>query len=878
MAENATVKINISVRDLVEFILRAGDIDNREAHGDMAAMQEGSRLHRKLQKAAGEDYRAEVSLKIEAPSEYEGESFLLCVEGRADGVFTADGPETEPALTTKREAAALAAPLTYIDEIKTTLRNVGRMTEPVPVHRSQAMCYAYIYAQQYGLEAIGIRMTYCNQDNEEIKYFPEIFAFAELQAWFERLIKEYSKWAAWQLKWVRARNASIAEGRFPFEYRAGQRELVGNVYRTIKQGKRLFIEAPTGVGKTISTVFPAVWAMGEGRAEKIFYGTAKTIARTVAEEAFGNLIRGGMKLKCVTITSKEKICVLEKPECNPVACERACGHFDRVNDAVYDLLTHEEHIDRPLIEAYAAKHKVCPFEMCLDVTSWSDVIICDYNYIFDPTAHLRRFFDTPGTPRYCFLIDEAHNLVERAREMYSAEFIKEDFLAAKAALRGGKAAPGDRKEESAMAAESGVTGAAQLPQKAFEGEQAAVTGPDGAAQLTPEAFESEQAAGNGQPVVSTRKKWKLEAAKDRIAVTLDACNRALLTFKRECDEFDVWEDCEHFVTALTRFAGVYEDLSRDLHGEENEKVLELYFNARHFLDMYESMDGDYTIFTDYTPDRHFRLRLQCMEPQRPLENYLSQAVSSIFFSATLLPIRYYMEQLGGRKEDYAVYAPSPFDPGRRLLMVGSDVSTKYTRRNDGEYAKIADYIESFTQARTGNYMVFFPSYKLMEAVAGALEGRLEGIVQQGRSMREEEKEEFLNSFTENPTASRIGFCVMGGIFAEGIDLKSDRLIGVVVVGTGLPMVCNERELFRGYFDEKNHCGFEYAYLYNGMNKVMQAAGRVIRTTEDTGAILLLDERFLTRQYMELFPREWADFYTVNVNNVRKTIEEFWSSH
>lgn len=789
--------INISVRDLVEFILRSGDIDSGASYVDMNSMHEGSRIHRKLQKEAGESYRAEISLKIETPVTSDGESFLLCVEGRADGIFTLEDEDGGEGMT-------------CIDEIKTTLRDLTMMETAVPVHRAQAMCYAYIYASQNGLTRIAVRMTYCNQDTEEIKYFTERFDFGELEEWFTNLINEYAKWAAWQAKWMRTRDESIRSSSFPFAYREGQRELVSNVYTTINRKKRLFIEAPTGVGKTISTVYPAIWALGEGKAAKLFYGTAKTIARTVAEEAFGILIDGGMRLKAITITSKEKICVLDKPECNPGSCPRAKGHFDRVNDAVFDMLTNEECITRPLIEQYAQKHNVCPFEMGLDVSSWSDAVICDYNYIFDPQAHLRRFFEGEGDRGYCMLIDEAHNLVERAREMYSAELIKEDFLAAKAVLR----APANRT-------------------------------------------------------------WKHAAAVEKLKNTLEACNKALLTMKRECDEFDVWEDCDTFVMALMRFAGTYEDCSKELSKEENDALLDLYFNSRHFLAMHEGMDEDYTIYTDYVDARSFRIRLQCMEPVRNLSKYLDQASSAIFFSATLLPIRYYMEQLGGREGDYAVYAPSPFDTARRLLLVGRDVSTKYTRRGESEYAKIASYIESFVNAKTGNYMVFFPSYRMMESIAEILEDRLEGIVMQERAMSESGKEEFLEAFTADPGKTRVGFCVMGGIFAEGIDLKNDRLIGVAVVGTGLPMVCNERELFRGYFDEKNGSGFEYAYLYNGMNKVMQAAGRVIRTTEDTGAILLLDERFLNRQYLELFPREWADYKVVTSETVGDELERFW---
>ena len=903
MGEEIAAKIEISVRDLVEFILRAGDLDNRYAHGDMGAMQEGSRLHRKLQKAAGDSYRAEVMLKIEAPAEYDGESFLLCVQGRADGIFFEEDDSHGDGSIGNAEESSLCPTedgLYVIDEIKTTLRNVASMCEPVPVHRSQAMCYAYIYALQNEQERIGIRMTYCNQETEDIRYFTEIFEFAELAEWFDKLIKEYAKWAAWQAKWLRARNASIAAGSFPFEYREGQKKLVGSVYKTIQQGKRLFIEAPTGVGKTISAVFPAVWALGEGRAEKIFYGTAKTIARTVAEDAFGILVSRGMKLKCVTITSKEKVCLLEKPDCNPVACERACGHFDRVNDAVYDMLLHEELADRVTIEKYAAKHNVCPFEMSLDVAIWADAVICDYNYIFDPSAHLRRFFDAGTTGKYCFLIDEAHNLVERARDMYSAGFVKEDFLTAKAVLKGNH--KGKNSDTDGQLSLDALSGAEDEDRQVTLAELATAN-PMTSGSMTGTndgVSDSVRGAGttDGEPVTGTndgigrdgdsapgddtgrrkRDRWKIEAEKDRLAGTLESCNKALLAMKRECDDFEVWEDCDKFAAALARFVGVYEDISKDLNTEENEAIRDLYFDARHFLDMHEGMDGDYTIYTDFTGDRKFRLRLQCMEPRRNLETYLMYSVSSIFFSATLIPVRYYMEQLGGREDDYAVYADSPFDTKRRLLMVGTDVSTKYTRRGEDEYAKIARYITEFTQAKKGNYIVFFPSYRLMEDVRELIGDGMPGIVMQERTMREEQKEEFLAAFSDNPDESRVAFCVMGGIFAEGIDLQGDRLIGVVVVGTGLPMVCNERELFRGYFDEKKHMGFEYSYLYSGMNKVMQAAGRVIRTAEDVGAILLLDERFTTRQYLELFPREWADWERVNVESMGRKLNEFWGKY
>ena len=799
-------KISISVRHLVEFILSAGDIDNTRGYKDPDAMQEGSRIHRKIQKSMPSDYTAEVALKIDIPLSDGTEDILLTVEGRADGIWVREEEN----------------PKVLVDEIKSMYQDVEHRKEPMEVHMAQAKCYAYIYALQNDLDEIGVQMTYCNIETEAVKRFIHSFTKEELKEWFEWLVKEYSKWIFWQMDWKKKRNESIKGLQFPFEYRPGQRDFVTGVYKSILREKKLFVEAPTGVGKTISTVFPAVKAMGEGLSSKLFYLTAKTIARTVAEDTFSMLTEKGARFRFVTITSKEKICILDKPECNPGSCPRAKGHFDRVNDAVFDLLTSEETITRELIEQYAEKHMVCPFEMCLDVSTWADAVVCDYNYVFDPTVSLKRFFAEEKKQDFIFLIDEAHNLVERAREMYSAELIKEDFLAVKRLIK--------------------------------------------------------------------NKNRKMEKQ-------LDACNSALLRLKRECEEFQVWDNVGDFMIPLMRLSAEYEEFLQEavLEPEAKEEVLNLYFAIRQFLSVYDVMQEDYRIFTDYLENGNFRLKLLCMEPARQLKERMDRGRSAVLFSATLLPMNYYKEQLGGEAEDYAIYVPSPFDTEKRLLMVGRDVSTKYTRRTRNEYEKIALYLDYFTSAKVGNYFVFFPSYQMMEQTLSVVTELLswrEGTISengetvfeedaavhlyvQKSGMTEKQKEQFLTAFAEQPKKVTVGFCVMGGIFGEGIDLKNDRLIGTVVVGTGLPMVCNEKELFRFYFDEKNGRGFDYAYLYPGMNKVMQSAGRVIRTTEDTGAILLLDERFLTSAYQNLFPREWFPFETVQAVDMKEKLKSFW---
>lgn len=848
-------KIELSVRDLVEFAERSGDIDNRSSHSDPDAMQQGAKLHRKIQKEQGSGYSSEVTLKYETEQEYDGERMTLAIEGRADGLFEesirkALEKQGNAGILLKEGSAGIPDYELYIiDEIKTTYREVEKQSEPVKVHLAQAKCYAYIYAVQNDLNEIAVRMSYCNLENEHKRFFYFVFSFEELEKWFGIICREYAKWMAWQIKWERRRNASIKAVDFPFSYREGQKELASGVYRTILRKKKLFLEAPTGVGKTMSTAFPAIKAMGEGLTSKIFYGTAKTIARTVAEEAFGILMDKGMELKAVTITAKEKVCVLEKPSCNPDDCPRARGHFDRVNDCVYDMLSNEGRITRELILQYAEKYNVCPFEMCLDVTTWADVVICDYNYLFDPNVYLRRFFGdgSIGEKDYVFLVDEAHNLVERAREMYSAYLKKEDFLAVRRMVGG-----------------------------------------------------------------ATANHKKLSAS-------LDKCNRMLLELKRQSEGFTVWEDADDFYAVLQKFMGTYEGMPVTFKVEDQELLSGLYLEVRHFVNMYESMNDNYSIYSDFDEDGGFGITLCCMDPSEPLKECLKRGRSAVFFSATLIPVKYYINQLGGCDEDYAVYAPSPFDKDNRLIMVARDVSTKYNRRGKDEYSKIAGYIRDFAKAKQGNYMVFFPSYKMMMDVAGVFEELMgadlirldvetdapkeaeDGLIdtaiakpehkfsehlEKGKvhlllqlpGMNEYEKEQFLGYFDEENRGTLIGFCVMGGIFGEGIDLRAERLIGAVIVGTGLPMVCNERELFRNYFDEKNSSGFEYAYLYNGMNKVLQSAGRVIRTDEDRGAILLLDERFGTEQYRRLFPQEWYPFEYTDLKSMGKLLEEFWAKN
>lgn len=780
--------IRISVRNLVEFVLRSGNIDNRSAGADRDAMQLGGKIHRKIQRKMGAGYQAEVPLKHEVLCK----GFILSVEGRADGVI--------------RQKEGIV-----IDEIKGVFKDLEYLEKPIEVHLAQAKCYAYIYAYDHDLEEIGVQMTYCNLETEKIRRFQSVFETGTLKAWFLDVLGRYEKWARYQIEWKEKRDASIKKAAFPFAYREGQKELVSSVYRTILRKKKLFIQAPTGVGKTISTVFPAVKAVGEGLGEKIFYLTAKTITRTVAWQAFETLREQCLRMKVIVLTAREKVCFCEETNCNPEACPYARGHYDRVNDAVYELITSSDEMNRETLEEQARKWQVCPHEMSLDVSEWVDAVICDYNYVFDPNAHLRRFFGEGNKGEYLFLIDEAHNLVERGRKMYSADIYKEDFLRIKRLVR---------------------------------------------------------------------------LRDEKLAGRLEECNRQMLALKRECDGCQVLDSVSGIYLKLMSLMTEMERFLEECTEEEIRKeVLDLYFAVRMFINIHDRLDENFIIYSELEDSGKFRICLFCVNPSNCLKEFLDKGNSTVFFSATLLPIHYYKKLLSTSKEDYAVYAESPFDPKKRSLLLGMDVSTRYTRRSREMYRRYARYLIRVADSKVGNYMAFFPSYQFMEEVyevfleilreEGPERSHVDYVIQ-SRHMTEEAREIFLENFGEDRENSLVGFCVMGGIFSEGIDLAQDQLIGAVIIGTGLPQVCRERELLKSYFDGLGYRGFDYAYLYPGMNKVLQSAGRVIRTDEDRGVILLLDERFGDGRYRETFPREWREYGICSVNHVTEKLREFWA--
>lgn len=772
--------IKLSVRNLVEFVLRHGDIDTSFISTSRAL--EGTLAHQKVQRSYGIEYRAEVSLK----HSIEYDRFLIQLEGRADGILTVDDE-------------------IIIDEIKSTTRDLELIEEDYnPLHWAQAKCYGYIYAIQNEMDEIGIQLTYFNIETENTKIFRKKLFLGDLERFFFDLLDKYIEWANLTFYWGETRDKTIEQLKFPFrKYRRGQRELAVAAYKTIHEGKNIFAQAPTGIGKTMSTLFPSIKSIGEGLTSKIFYLTAKTITREVPINSMELLMKKGLRAKVLVITAKDKICINDVVKCNPRDCQYAKGHYDRVNDAIMDIFHNEDLMTRDVIVSYAKKHRVCPLEFELDVSLWCDMIICDYNYVFNPQVYLRRFFDEIKED-YVFLIDEAHNLVDRSREMFSASINKADFLDIR------------------------------------------------------DIFKSKYSG---------------------IYKSINKINSIINSLKKDLDgEVNYYQEEEitEFYYPMKRLITQMEPwLIEEKDHPGYEQVIEFYFNIITFIKISDLYDNHYVTSIE-DKGRDVIVKLYCVDSSYLLGQAIRRGRSAIFFSATLTPLEYHRDLLGGTKQDYNIKLHSPFPKENLCLMVNDSISTKYKDREQ-TYMDIVETIESFIDSKAGNYFVFFPSYIYMRNIYNLIIDRNPGkniIIQEG-NMTEQAREEFLYEFNEGNNL--VAFAVMGGIFSEGIDLTGEKLIGAIIVGVGMPQICFERDIIKDYFNHNMENGFDYAYVYPGMNKVLQAAGRVIRSEEDKGAILLIDNRYSTYRYQNLFPGEWSHFKKINGKmGMENILKEFWN--
>ncbi len=781
---NNTRYLKTSVRQLVEFVLREGDLHPGGFQGrDRAAA--GSRGHRQLQKSRPEGYEAEVALKLMV----EQMGLQLEISGRIDGVFTTEQP-------------------IIIEEIKTTTHPLHLITENHnPLHWAQAISYAYIYALQQQLTDIRVHLTYYQLDTRQTRIFQRDFLFAELTTFFNDLIEPYLQWANTILDWQEQRNQAIQELDFPYSaYRSGQRDMAVAIYKSIRSKDKLFVQAPTGIGKTIAALFPAIKALGLGLVSKIFYLTAKTPGRIVAEKTLADMRQAGLRFKSITLTAKDKICFCAAEGSDPAQCEFTQNYYGKVNAAVADIYQYEA-FTRPLIEETARRHTLCPFEFSLDLALWADCIICDYNYAFDPRVYLRRFFDHGRQP-YTFLIDESHNLPDRARSMYSSEIDKRTVLDLKRTLK------------------------PHLP---------------------------------------------------NLEKILNQLNQLLLEKRKECQAADQKtlverELPETLLKLLRHFNQKAEDwLAQNQPTPFREALLDFYFQCNNYLRTAADFDTYYVSYFERQGKSDLKAKLFCLDPAPLLTTALTRSQSAIFFSATLLPMDYFEQVLTGSSAHPKLILPSPFPPENISLLIHNRISTKYVNRADS-YEALAETIEAVCTVQQGNYLIFFPSYAYLTAVLELIKTRFpeQQLLIQNRGMTEEERETFLAQFSSANAETLIGFAVMGGIFGEGIDLVGKRLIGTVIVGVGLPQLGLERNLIKEYFAGQHHKGFEYAYQYPGLNRVMQSAGRVIRSEQDRGVIILIDDRFTQYRYQNLFPPEWRKFRVVqNRDDIKKQLLIFW---
>ena len=750
-----------SVRGIVEYVLKSGSLDDRFISRGRAI--DGTIAHGKLQKdnlEIYENYEKEVRMQ----HEFQKENIILLVEGRADGIINEKGN-------------------IIIEEIKSTYMDLAYLYEDYNLlHWAQGKFYGYIYCKENNLAEIRIRLSYYNLNTDEVKSFEKKFKLTELEAFVSELVERYMKAAFLKIALIEERNESIEKMEFPFPtYRKGQRELAVTCYNTIRNNGILFAQAPTGIGKTISTIFPAIKGLTNNMGDRIVYLTSKTITGVVAEEAYAMLIKNGLKIKVVSITAKEKACLNDEVKCNADDCKFARDYFSKVDDVIEDIISHENIISREVIRKYSEKYQVCPFELSLDLTEWCHAIICDYNYAFDNRVRLKRIFEEDNKSNV-ILVDECHNLIDRARAMYSGEILKSDVVQINKILKG----------------------------------------------KVPALYKSS-----------------------------NLINKELIEIRRELEENSlrvIYKNIQYkeLIKAMQLFISVADEYLVKGKGTDGyDEVMDFYFKCRSFVNINELYSDKYNTIIEKAKN-DLKVKIFCIDPSDNIKKIISSSYATILFSATLWPMKYYIDLLGGDDKSYRLRLDSPFKKENLKTFI-SPLNMKYSMR-ENNIPKLCELIYRFNEESPGNNIVFLPSFEYLKKVAESYEkiySNNEDILVQKENINEVEKEEFLANFRENSKV--LAFAVVGGMFSEGVDLPGKRLSGAVIVGVGFPKISIENDIIASYFDEK---GFDYAYTYPGINKILQCAGRVIRTEEDKGSILLVDNRYLSKKYKDMLPTAW----------------------
>jgi len=783
---SSATRIDVSVRELVELVWRSGDLHSEP--GMRASPLEGIRGHQWIQRSRPDSYLPEVPLSMEITR---GDLIVRAV-GRADGLE----PDRDPPL---------------VEEIKTVNRPLILLAEDShPLHWAQAELYAAIHAEQTGAPAVDVQLTYLHLGSHQVRSFVRHRSADELRRFAHQTFERFGAWVEPLLSWRENRDESLRDIDFPYrDYRPGQRELADVVEATINEKRRLFAQAPTGTGKTMAVILGALEAMTGGSAAQLFFLTAKTTGRAAAEKAFDDLRRVGLSARTLTLIARDTICPHPKSACITGDCPLAEGHFDRIDDAVRDLLEVQA-IDRPAIEGAGADHGVCPFLLSIATIPWCDVVICDMNYVFDPRVS-PKVMESITIGRRAYLVDEAHNLVDRAREMFSAAI--------------------GVKEINADA------------RPAREISRALVSALDS-------AISSIEVAGD--PAASGQLRWQpLEQVPPRL---LDALEIII-------DEIEA------------RMA--------DTTSRLDDRLAELYFRAHRFTRLARKRSNRHAVFVEGNGKQR-GINKFCVDPAEDLQASLGRQSPVVFFSATLTPFDYFARVLaGGEGYDEARF-DSPFPAANLRVTLVDDISTRY-RSRAATLDCVVESIATTFRAHPVKQIAYLPSYEYLDQVVERfreLHPKIR-IATQSSAMSEVDRRKFLSRFTAQDRDPLLGFAVLGGAFGEGIDLVGEDLSGAIIVGVGLPAICAERELIRDHFARiqgNRAAGFEFAYLFPGMNRVLQAAGRVIRSETDRGSIVLIGERFTEPRYRRLLPPEWSEIANVRTDSdLAGRLERFWQS-
>ena len=775
-------QIELSVHELVDFVLRKGDIDSRSFNS--MTMQEGTRIHNIYQSKQGSNYLKEYPLK----GIFSYEDSLVYLSGRSDGIILEEVP--------------------IIEEIKSTNCDLNSFfKENEEWHLGQAICYGYLYAIEKGLDKVKIRLTYISQVNNDILKKNYCYKTDELLTKIHQYFDVYFQFARIIETRKNRRNESLSELRFPFSNaREGQMELIDFTKQAIESADSRFAEASTGIGKTMATIFSTLSYLKEDKLDKVFYLCPKNTNFDNAAKALEILNKEGYLLSYTEIRARSKMCPykLEKA-CNPDDCPLTVGYYSKLKDVLKDCLVHENLLNSEIIDKYAEKYDVCPFELSLDFSVYTDFVVCDYNYAFHPISYLRRFFEVPDkTYRIFALVDEAHNLIDRARDMFTVTFSEEDYKNLKKELKGYR---------------------------------------------NPE-----------------------------INKILRKINQDLRLFKQFefNDQPIILEQLDSkFIQHITKLRSEINVLETDNPKLKLKKGKDFLIDLYKFIVINDLLNDGFKIILANKYD-NLTIKLFCIDPSSFINKSLFHFLGTLFFSATLTPIDYFQKVNLNRDGFKTISLPSPFNPNNFFLIINDNISIKYKDR-DKTLEEVVKEINIFVSKKVGNYLIFVPSFEYSRKIEKYFinDNR---FVFQTATMTNKDKDEFLANFKENPQESRIGVCVISGSFAESIDLTGDRLIGVVIVGVGLPQVNFENNLVKDFYIQKEMNGYEFAYMNPGINKVLQALGRVIRTQNDKGSALIIDSRYAQSHYFSILKDRYKNYTKIkDSNGLIKALNSFYKN-